>query len=439
MAAHWRALHDYLVQQDRRVTLSWERLDEIVGGVPASATNHRAWWSGDRPHVRVWRTAGFHVEDLRPGHSVTFVRDHAPDQVPARPTRVRPQSHAPTRAGDADVILVTCVKTKRPSPSAAKDLYVSPLFLKERAYAEASGRPWFILSAEHGLVAPDEWLAPYERYLPDTPREYRDVWGRWVAARLLLLVGSLKGKIVEVHASEEYIRAIAEPLLAAGAVLVTPLAGLSLGQRQQWYAAHPLPSQPAVPDVAEPETTTTNEDLVGPFVDFLGDANHAMSIPDLLATERVRLQRPGLYSWWIDEEGSAQLGHALGYPLDPGLIYVGQAGASRMLSGRRSSNTLWSRIAGMHLGRKQEFSTFRRTLAALLFPSDSEGAIDEDALTEWMSRHLQVVTVPVANPDTLGQLEHDVLQRLDPPLNLQGMPPSTVRERLSQLRKRFSS
>ncbi len=45
-------------------------------------------------------------------------------------------------------------------PSPAKDLYVSALFDKERAYAERTGIPWFILSAQHGLVAPDEVLEP---------------------------------------------------------------------------------------------------------------------------------------------------------------------------------------------------------------------------------------------------------------------------------------
>jgi hypothetical protein len=54
--------------------------------------------------------------------------------------------------------------TRRPRP---KDLCISALFRKERAYTARAAVPWFILSAEHGLVAPDEWLAPYERYLAD--------------------------------------------------------------------------------------------------------------------------------------------------------------------------------------------------------------------------------------------------------------------------------
>ncbi|WP_157362078.1 DUF6884 domain-containing protein [Haloechinothrix halophila] len=39
---------------------------------------------------------------------------------------------------------------------------------KERSYAEATGASWFVLSAEHGLVAPATVLQPYELRLADT-------------------------------------------------------------------------------------------------------------------------------------------------------------------------------------------------------------------------------------------------------------------------------
>jgi hypothetical protein len=80
-------------------------------------------------------------------------------------------------------------------PAAAKDLCVSSLFRRERRCAESRGVLWFILSAEHALLAPAEWLTPYERYLPDTAASYRTAWGRWVAERLGLLVGPLVGTL----------------------------------------------------------------------------------------------------------------------------------------------------------------------------------------------------------------------------------------------------
>ncbi|MDV6248205.1 DUF6884 domain-containing protein, partial [Rhodococcus opacus] len=200
--ANWDVLIDKLAVADSPVRLTWDELESLVGDLPASASKHRTWWSGDRGHVNAWKAAGFALTDLRLGETVTF--DRVAD--PGHPSSgvVTADGSVPTATAgehsdghvEADLVLVTCVKSKREAPSAAKDLYVSPLFTKQRAYAEQTGRPWFILSAEHGLVAPDDWLAPYERYLPDTPAAYRAAWGRWVAERLELLTGALQDRVV---------------------------------------------------------------------------------------------------------------------------------------------------------------------------------------------------------------------------------------------------
>jgi hypothetical protein len=319
----------------------------------------------------------------------------------------------------ADLLLVTCVKAKRSSPAAAKDLYVSPLFRKQRTYAERQSAPWFILSAEHGLVAPDDWLAPYERYLPDTPHSYRAAWGSWVAERLALLAGPLAGRSIEVHAGSTYVEAISGPLEAKGATLVLPLAGLGVGGRLAWYRTSDLEApQPG-----------------GSLAERLADPTDAVSPGAFVTGGSEGLKMPGLYSWWVDEEGAADLSVGLGSPVRAGLIYAGLAGATRWPSGRRSTNTLWSRISGMHLGGRHEFSTFRRTLGAVLSHATGSSEIDEVALSEWMSKHLAVVTAPYPNADDLGRLEAQVLNALDPPLNIRGRPASPIRMRLTELRR----
>jgi hypothetical protein len=52
-----------------------------------------------------------------------------------------------------------------------------------------------------------------------------------------------------------------------------------------------------------------------------------------------------------------------------------------------------------------------------------------------MHRHLRLVTVTYDDRDVLGRLERDVLAELDPPLNLQHMGQSSVRQRLKELRR----
>ena len=81
-----------------------------------------------------------------------------------------------------------------------------------------------------------------------------------------------------------------------------------------------------------------------------------------------------------------------------------------------------------------EFSTFRRTLAAILRPVLAMASEDDPKLTAWMHARLHVITVPVPSADDLGQIETTVLDILDPPLNLQGRSPSPIRAALTSLR-----
>lgn len=87
-------------------------------------------------------------------------------------------------------------------------------------------------------------------------------------------------------------------------------------------------------------------------------------------------------------------------------------------------------------------STFRRTLAAVLVETIQLTAVaqkkltpdSERALTVWMLEHLSVSTYEYADRDGLGAFEDAVLARIDPSLNLQGVPTSPARRRLKELR-----
>lgn len=427
--ADWASLARVLDGVDESMHFRWHDLDDLVGGLPASAAKHRAWWSGDRPHVRVWKSAGFVVRDLVLGDGVTFARQGA--AAATMSSRPAAQSDVADDSRGGRILLVTCVKEKLTAPAAARDLYVSALFKRQRHYAEETDGPWFILSAEHGLVAPGEWLAPYDRYLPDTPAQFRRAWALWVVERLELLIGPLRGRTAEIHASAAYVDPLREPLSAKAVNLVEPLAGLTLGERLSWYSQRISLAGEEPP--VEPETTRSF--MAERFCAELSDEPNATTPTDFLNRGPHLLQRPGLYSWWVDESGADDLTTGLGLRLTPGLIYAGLAGATRWPSGRASSNTLWSRIAGMHLGGRHEFSTFRRTLGSILAQGRGADTIDETALTEWMHAHLKVIAVPTDDPDTLGRLESAVLHRLDPPLNLQGMAASPIRARVKALRR----
>nr|WP_092613634.1 DUF6884 domain-containing protein [Raineyella antarctica] len=216
------------------MTYAWSDLDKLVGGLPRSAYEYSAYWKGARGG---W--PGFTTVDVRVGESVTFVRiaDTPPAELARRvaPPQGGPQPSRVSGEKRPDLVLVGCVKSKLPLPAPAKDLYISALFRKEREYAEHLGVLWFILSAEHGLVAPDTILEPYDRQLSKTSRDYRLAWGRQVIVDLNRVAGDLQGRTIEIHAGSAYADAIRDGLLAAGADVVEPLAGLPMGSRLAWY------------------------------------------------------------------------------------------------------------------------------------------------------------------------------------------------------------
>ena len=422
--ADWTALRTLLANAAGPVTVSWADLDRLVGGLPRSAYDHRAFWAGSRGQ---W--VGFRAVDVQVGTSVTFV-PHG-----SSPSTVGPGTSAPAHvtADRRDLVLVGCVKTKLDHPAPAQDLYTSPLFRKERAYAEACGVPWFILSAEHGLVRPNTVLEPYDLRLSQTTPAYRREWGARVVDQLISEVGSLAGKRIEVHAGSACTDAIRESLRSQGAHVEEPLSGLTMGKRLAWYG--PI----AAPHAARPDAGPISGPDVDDLVRQLGDESLVQTPREFLASEGVGLRTAGLYSWWVDETGATDLSRGLEQPVRPGLIYAGLAGATRSRSGKRSTNTLWGRIRGMHLGGRHEFSTFRLSLGAILASSRGDSEIDENHVTEWMHEHLRVVSIPVDDADTLGDVETAVLGALDPPLNLSKMPPTDARARLTDLRRQYSA
>lgn len=416
--ADWTPLRALLATVTDSVTLGWDDLDTLGGGLPPSAYNYSAFWKGARSG---W--PGFSTANVRVGESVTFVRIGAP---PAPTHKSLPHPVAQTDiSSPAHVILIGCVKRKLPTLAPAKDLYVSPLFRRGRAYAEHAGVPWFILSAQHGLVAPDDELEPYDLQLSATSRLYRREWAGRVVSALREALGSIEGLNVEVHAGSAYVDAIREGLKSGGATVSEPLAGMALGPRLAWYGAGAITQAPPAP---RPDV----EDLIARLL----QTDDAISPADFLATSASLFRSPGLYSWWVDADGAADLTTGLHHPVEPGLIYAGLAGATRS-GGRKSKNTLWGRVKTMHLGGRHEFSTFRLSLGSVLAESREDQAIDEPGLTAWMHEHLRLVAVPVHDPDTLGDVETQVLLQLDPPLNLDKVARNPLRIELSALRKKY--
>lgn len=155
-------------------------------------------------------------------------------------------------ASTLTVGLVACGKTKATKPMPARELYTGGLFKAASAYATSTYDRWWIISAFHGLVEPDQVLHPYDRSLPALRQAEREAWGQRVASLLrsrlqglglsvppVLPVGSPwpHDPQVElwVHAGKAYVDALLWPLRFWPCTVNTPLEGLGIGEQLRWY------------------------------------------------------------------------------------------------------------------------------------------------------------------------------------------------------------
>ena len=100
------------------------------------------------------------------------------------------------------VFLISCGKTKQKSTVPAKDLYISDRFKRERASVEATGCPWFILSAKHYLLDPEQPTEYYDKALKYADDEERKVWAETVKEQMDANLPD--GEIIVILAEKDY-------------------------------------------------------------------------------------------------------------------------------------------------------------------------------------------------------------------------------------------
>jgi len=140
-----------------------------------------------------------------------------PDAESATPFAASSPASSTAVSTAASVILVGGGKAQLSEPAAARDLYVSPLFARRRARAEASGVPWFVVSGRWGLVDPGDVLAPHSFSLTQQSASYQRAWGRFVAEQLCMVSPVGRGDVVEICAAAAYAAALTAPIEYLGA------------------------------------------------------------------------------------------------------------------------------------------------------------------------------------------------------------------------------
>jgi hypothetical protein len=129
---------------------------------------------------------------------------------------------------------VACVSQKLDRRARAAELYRSDWFRKARTYVEETGSPWFILSAAHGLVRPNDRLEPYNLTLRDLPGAQRRLWGEMTVRQLRRAIGPRHPGPIVFLAGRLYRESLLD---FAGDRAAIPMAGMGIGQQKAWLAA----------------------------------------------------------------------------------------------------------------------------------------------------------------------------------------------------------
>jgi hypothetical protein len=128
------------------------------------------------------------------------------------------------------VVLISCVSKKLPHKAKAKDLYISPLFKMNLAFAR-SLKPdkIYILSAKYGLVGLGQEIGPYERTLNTMSKYEVKDWAERVKGQMRRKIDFKNDQIVFL-AGEKY-RKFLIPIFHKVSI---PLKGLSIGRQLQY-------------------------------------------------------------------------------------------------------------------------------------------------------------------------------------------------------------
>jgi hypothetical protein len=126
--------------------------------------------------------------------------------------------------------LVACCKKKLSLPSKAEDLYISPLFRHASLYCKQQYKGWFILSAKHGLLFPDEFIEPYDINMRNKTKLERQEWGQKIFEQLKAM--SLQLELFCIHAGRLYCEPL-QPFIA----FQLPMRGMGIGQQLAWYSS----------------------------------------------------------------------------------------------------------------------------------------------------------------------------------------------------------
>lgn len=134
----------------------------------------------------------------------------------------------------ANIVLLSCTKSKLNKSSQAQDLYsASPTFKKTLEYGK-SLKPdkMYILSAKHYLVPLTKVLEPYDKTLKEMSKEEKEAWGEKVISQIKSKGINLEKDHFIFLTGTEYMKPLLQYIPEKN--IETPMEGKRMGERMKW-------------------------------------------------------------------------------------------------------------------------------------------------------------------------------------------------------------
>ena len=234
--------------------------------------------------------------------------------------------------------LVACGAGKRAEPAEARILYTSPLFTKSMEYVEKRCNKWYILSAKHGLLNPDQVIAPYEKSLNTKSRAEREGWAAKVWRDLEKWL--VPDDEVIMLAGKKYREFLAPRINNHGCQIKVPMEGLGIGRQLQW--------------LADQLSKSTKELDLDRFYRSIAKLEYVNGRKRLLSNCNGQQQWPRKGVYFFYEPGEDRSNAS-----EPRIVRVGTHGVSI-----GSKATLWNRLR-THKGTKKGYGNHRSSIFRL--------------------------------------------------------------------------
>lgn len=133
------------------------------------------------------------------------------------------------------IALVGCGAKKGTTWKPVREMYTSTLFRMSMEIAEQRCDRVYVVSAKHGMLHPNETIAPYEMHIGELTFREREMWASRIVDRLRYL--HRHDYQVELYMGREYAMPLSRALRDRTYHVDDPLRGLQIGERLHQLAA----------------------------------------------------------------------------------------------------------------------------------------------------------------------------------------------------------